>query len=290
MGPNGPYELITAQGDKPARIPSSAPEDNITFTGPLINANGLELSALVNATRINIGISGTNPMNYGQVAAQIGSQSAGLLRGYVTGNMLVVETTQVGGLVSFMIDNGDLAGATGLPLNEPSYGKQSHIPLIPDQIRYSFIDYFGSVAYYYKVRPRGYHNIVGSFSDSISPLTIPRAVETTLGYVQLVDGDGTALAFREVLVYSRFTGQLFNGRVVAGYNTQKLTNKEGKAEFVLVRGLPITVAIAGTNLVRDLVVPTDPAVTAFNLLDPTLGSNDVFKVQVPNIPYAVRRS
>jgi hypothetical protein len=114
--------------------------------------------------------------------------------------------------------------------------------------------------------------------------------DTAIGYVDLTDMDGAPLEAREVRLYSRFNGQLSNGRVVAGYSKNALTDANGHVEFILVRGLPLTAAIAGTNLVRDLVVPEDPTVTSFNLLDPALGKNDVFKVQVPNIPYATRRS
>jgi hypothetical protein len=59
---------------------------------------------------------------------------------------------------------------------------------------------------------------------------------------------------------------------------------------MLVRGTKITVAIAGTDIVRDIDVPTDAAVSSFNLLDPTKGTNDAFKVQVPVFEYAARRS
>ena len=69
------------------------------------------------------------------------------------------------------------------------------------------------------------------------------------------------------------------------------TDNEGHVEFSLLRGQQVVVAIAGTPLTRKVLVPADPAVRRFNLLAPEVGSGeDAFKVQVPNLVYAERRS
>ena len=111
------------------------------------------------------------------------------------------------------------------------------------------------------------------------------------GQLDLVGLDGRPLGNVEVSVYNAFRGELVEGKLVAGGQQAKITNQNGRVEFNLVRGTRVTVAISGTNIVRDIVVPTDPAVSIFQLLgaDPPTG-DDHWKVQVPNLIYAERRS
>ena len=93
-----------------------------------------------------------------------------------------------------------------------------------------------------------------------------------------------------MLVDNQFNGTVSGGFMVAGGAQAALTNNEGYVEFRLVRGLAITVSIAGTSLFRDLTVPTDPTVESFNMMDPNLGKDDLFQVQTPALDYAARRS
>lgn len=288
----GPYEPLTSAGSTPARLPSGAPGRPASpQAGPLINANGKQLLFTIGSTTFAaFEASGTDPMNYGQLASQIQAWTLGEVNSYVVGGLLVLETREVGGHARLEVMGGDIAGLTGLALNTPAFGHESYVPLIANQIDYTFIDQQGSSSFWYEWRLRNsLQDEVSEFSAPFQP-SRPRVVDTVIGYVDLTDMDGAALEAREVRLYSRFNGQLSNGRVVAGYAKNALTDKNGHVEFVLVCGLPITVAIAGTELVRDLIVPADPMITRFNLLDPSLGTNDVFKVQVPNISYATRRS
>jgi hypothetical protein len=111
------------------------------------------------------------------------------------------------------------------------------------------------------------------------------------GFVDFVDANGNAKKNQEVLVYTRMDGTIIDGKVVVpSAPTRRLSDENGHVELQLVRGTSITIAVAGTDLVRDIDVPTDAAITSFNLLDPTKGTNDVFRVQVPNLEYATRRS
>ena len=103
--------------------------------------------------------------------------------------------------------------------------------------------------------------------------------------------DGRPLAYREVSVYPADLGELVEDKLVAGGPKENSTDANGHVEFLLVRGAAITVAISGTSIVRDIVVPTDTTVTVFGLLDPSVGpQDDVFVVQRPDIIYAERRS
>lgn len=289
---NGPYSPLTQAGSRPARIPELAPDPPAApEVGRWVNIDGKSLFLLSGATALSVEIDGADPLTLSEVALQIIDQTLGAVSAYVVGALLVLETREVGGHARLEVTGGDVAGLVGLELNAPAFGREPHIPLVSGVIQYSFTDQQGSTEYFYKVRLRSsLRNTVSEFSDPLSPLGTPEVTDTAIGFLDLTDMDGSALEAREVRLYSRFSGQLKDGRVVAGFSKNALTDKNGHAEFVLVRGLQITVAVAGTNMVRDLVVPEDMAVSRFNILDPALGSNDVFKVQVPNIPYAVRRS
>ncbi|WP_394831819.1 hypothetical protein LVJ94_35415 [Pendulispora rubella] len=126
--------------------------------------------------------------------------------------------------------------------------------------------------------------------EHLSPAPLPPASAIVVGVVNLADESGAPLVNREVLVSGNMLGQSPDGKVLYVPGQRKLpTDKNGHAEFQLVRGLEVIVAVAGTEIRRNVVVPTNPEITEFNLLDPFLG-NDMFGVQHPTIDYAVRRS
>lgn len=289
--PGGPYEPLTAAGAQPARLPLGVPDPPTTpETGPFINAVGKQLLLLAGTDALEVTFTGTDPLTYAQLATQVAAQTLGKVQAYVAGSLLVLETQMVGGSARLEVLGGDVAGLVGLTLRTRYYGREPYLPLVAGQLDYSFIDHQGDPSFWYRWRLRNTSfDEVGAFSAPFQP-SRPRVTDTAIGFVDLTDMDGSPLEAREVRLYSRFNGQLSNGRVVAGYSKNALTDKNGHVEFELIRGLPLTAAVAGTTLVRDLVVPTDPLVTRFNLLDPALGTNDVFKVQVPNVPYATRRS
>lgn len=289
---SGPYEPLTSMGSAPARLPIDAPNPpDSPQDGPFINATGKQLLLKAGQDVLTITATGIDPLTYGQLATQITNQTLGEVSAYVIGALLVIQTREFGGHASLIVTGGDIAGLTGIPLNLYAYGRESYVPLVPNVTQYSFTDQQGSTSFFYKIRLRNtLQDLVSEFSDPLSPVATPTVNDTAVGFMDLTDMDGSALEAREVRFYSRFNGQLSDGRVVAGFSKILLTDATGHIELPLVRGLPITVAIAGTDLVRDLVVPTDTTITRFNLLDPTLGKNDVFKVQIPNIPYANRRS
>lgn len=290
----GPYEHITANGTKGARVPSTIEEDPPwpPETGPALYLAGKSLGLRVNdAVDLLLSPTGVDPLTLAIVATEIQAQGSGLLRSFVVGARLVIETLEVGNQMSLEVTGGDVAGATGLPVGSVSYGRENYILLTPGTLRYSFVDRQGSNSYFYKTRFRNrLLDSVSDFSDAFSPTLISPVVSTIIGYVQLIAGNGKPLISREVHVYSRLDGNLIGGRVVAGFSERKLTDENGYVEFTLVRGLPIAVAVAGTDLVRDIELPSGSTPERLNLFDPSFGANDLFKVQVPNVPYATRRS
>lgn len=305
-GTDGPYEELTADTLERARIPKDADDPPASpVTGPSVNINGTGLRMLVDEqTEVPVTISGTDPLTFAQVATQITTQGLNLVESYVDDLGRIVVQTLKGGLGSRLRvlpgdedDNTDAAERLGLPTTEPASftrGSIPRLPLIIDEETYLFTDPHSSRDYYYKTRFRN------ATSGAVSEFSLPFGVGQSVGVSQdniatgrleLVGIDGIPIANREVRLHIAFAGNIVDDKLVAGTDIVKLTDENGLVEFSLVRGQKVTVAIIGTNLARDIVVPTSSSVTTFNLLDPDIVTGpDHFQVQVPRITTAERRS
>jgi hypothetical protein len=293
----GPYEELTAETWAPAQIPKDGGLSS-SGTGPKVNIVDKTLQLLVGErSLISVVFTGVDPLNTSDAATQIQAASRGLLTAFVdaTGR-LVIQTVGPGASASLRIVGGEAAPLLRLPTQLPdslSFGRDPRIRLLLQEEAYSFSDGQGLSRYFYKARYRN------SFTDTVSEFTPAFSGDAAVGVamgnlirgtLDLVDSTGAPLRNREVRIKNEFNGTLVQDATVAGTALSKFTDTNGHAEFLLVRGMSITVAIAGTSLVRDVVVPTDPALDSFSLLDPNIGSNDVFKVQVPHLDFAVRRT
>lgn len=296
----GPYEPLMGDEWSPARIPSSVTGDppSPAEVGASVPIVGGTLELLVNEDQeINLTFTGVNPITLGAAATQIQTAGAGLLRSFVVGGKLVVETVQPGAAAILRVVGGTAAPLLGLPTAEPlsvTFGLDARIPLTVGISNYVFTDRNGAPAYFYKARFfNSLDRTVSSFGEPFNGQFISGVPATSmvLGFVDFVDANGKAKKNQEVLVYTRMNGTIIDGKVVVpSAPTRLLSDADGHVELTLVRGTRVTIAVAGTDLVRDIDVPTDTSITSFNFLDPTKGSNDLFKVQVPNIDYAARRS
>lgn len=297
---NGPYEELTAARWLRARIPKTAKDKpSSPVTGPSVVIAGETLQFKVNEqTDYVIAISGVDPISYADIATQIISQGATKLDSYVdTDGVLVVETTEPGTGAILRVVESDGAAIVGLPTEEPeslAYGRDARITLKRDVEEYLFTDIRGASTYWYKTRFR--NRLSQAVSEFSQPFSVGQALgisrsNIVCGQLDLVNLDGTPLAYREVSIYGAYQGELVEDKLVAGPAQVRLTDSNGHVEFLLVRGTACTVAIAGTNIVRDIVVPTDTSVSVFGLLDPEASpTDDVFVVQRPDIVYAERRS
>lgn len=294
----GPFEPLTDDAWMPARLPASALGDVSSATGPSVNLTGLELDLKVNElVDLAVTFSGSDPLTSAAAAAQITAASLGLVRAFVTSaGVLVLETAGAGLPAILRVVGGDAAPLLGLATEEPlsvNFGRDARITLLPGQERYPFLDPNGSAAYFYKTRLfNASTHETSDFSPAFQAPAIARLTASALvrGTLDLVDAEGNPVANRSVLVYLRFHGAQIQNRAVVGSPTRKWTDVNGHVEFMLTRGLAITVSIAGTDLSRDISVPTDPAIDSFDLLDASVGTDDLFVVQRPNIPFAARRS
>ena len=294
-GSGGPYECLHDNTWSPARLPigfvgpSSSP-------GPSAILDGKKLELLVNELiPVEIAFSGADPWTFAQAAAQIGAQGQGLLSSFVSGGTLVVDTIQAGVLATLRCTGGDAAPALHLPtegLESFAFGRDARIVLVPGREQYGFADPDGSTAYFYKTR---FYNTLSQlwseFSDPFQgrrPRALP-AANLMLCYVDLVDQNGNPARNLEVMLHTRYAGVQADSRTVTSGSQRLLTDADGHAEALLVRGVEVGVTVGGTSLARNVKIPTDPAVESLNLLDPANGSDDLFSVQVPNVPHAVRR-
>jgi hypothetical protein len=105
------------------------------------------------------------------------------------------------------------------------------------------------------------------------------------GVLRLLDPAGRPLRRRRVLVLARMQSLRGDDTVIVTGTHSRKTDDRGYVEFLLPRGLDVVVAVDGTNLVRDVRVPSDPTVESF----PLLGDEDeAFRVQVPTLSGAPR--
>lgn len=295
----GPYEELTADTWRAARIPKTAGDEPAT---PPAGAS----AALVDKTlellvgeidELVVTFTGVDPLSFLTAAGQIESQGLGLIRSYVAvDGVLVVETAGAGTGASLRVVSGDAAPLLGLPIDEPdslAFGRDARVTLLAGTESYLFTDRRGSREYFYRTRLR--NQSTGSVSEFSLPVAVAGGLGISdsnliLGTLDVVGLDGKPAANIEVGVYNRFVPKLIESRLVVQQQQSKLTDERGHVEFYLVRGAKVTVAIAGTDIVRTIEVPTDTGAETFHLLDSDIAEQDVFTVQIPSVDYATRRS
>lgn len=294
---SGPYSEMTAASSLAARIPATGGDTPaVPVTGASYNLVGSDLSFLVNESQaVQVLFTGVDPLTATALAAQIVAQGLGLLGSYVDElGQIVVETASVGTGARLRVLGGTAAGALGLPVEVvPARGRDARLGLLPGQTRYLFTDLYGSALSAYKIRFRNAYNL------AVSEFSLPHRVgaregvsrsSLILGTLDMVQVNGRPLINHSVLVHTLFNGSLVDSMLMAGSGVTAFTDENGHVEFTLVRGQKVSVSIPGTSLIRTITVPTDPALQSFNLWDPSVGSQDVFKVQVPDLIVAERRT
>lgn len=288
VGEDGPYTEVTGPE-------WSTPKHSVRVSSALLL--GKELKLLVDEKHdVTITFTGSNPISSSTAASQITAQGRGLVRGAVEDDKLVISANSVGAAATLRIVGGDAAVLMGLPLIEPdsvAFGLEARPHIVSGKDSYEFTDPHGDSSYFYKVRfGNDGLNQVSEFSEPFSATDVS-AVDGALlitGFLDLVDIQGHPLEDMEIKIRLKSLSTMLSGALVAGTQLSVRTDSAGHAEVSLPRGLEVAVVIAGTNISRDVKVPSDAALTSFNLLDAQFGSDDAFKVQVPELNYAVRRS
>ena len=296
----GPYEELTADRWRTARLPKLAGDrPTAPVIGRYVTVVGLALQLRVGeADDLVVTFTGTDPLTFSEVATQITAQGATKVASYVDEDgLLVVTTTEPGTGAVLRVVGGDAAPLLGLGTEEPdslTFGRDARIPIKLGTESYLFTDVRGSDSYFYKTRFR--NKLTLGVSEFSQPFSLGQALgissaNIVCGTLDLVDTNGRPLVNREVSVFNAYMGDLVEGKFVAGFGENRLTDENGHVEFTLVRGAHMTVAISGTDLARNILVPTDADVKIFGLLDADVSTqDDGFVVQTPDLVYAERRS
>lgn len=296
---DGPYAELTAQDWLQARIPMDASDQGATPVDPPVYVTGKQLDVISRERDVvSVVFSGADPLQLSTVAAQITAAGRRLVQAYVDPNgNLVLESVGYGATSTIRALPGDGATVLGLPTTLPDsqgFGRDARLALTQGREVYSFVDSFGDVSFWYRFRLR--NRTTGVVSEFTAPFQVGAgtAVETSnviLGELDLMDLEGSPLVGRDVRIARDYPPQLVSGVVVAAREELKYTDQFGHVEFILLRGQPITLAIAGTDMVVKVTPPTDQSVAKFNLLDTTyITQDDYFTTRVANLPFAARRS
>jgi hypothetical protein len=297
LTPEGPYEALHGDTWAPASLPlgfDGQPND----VGATALVGGLDLQFLVmNQFPVSLVLPSSGAITLAAVAAAIAAQAGNLLFSYPSGETFVVQTRRVGAVTVLQCTGGEAAPLLGLAttgFQSIAYGQDARIPLVNGQTQYSFADPYGSPTFFYQTRFfNSSTRLASGFSLPFQGPNAPAFSSDNLVscFVQLVDASGNPSVNQEVLIgVSDTQGLLVSGNTILGNNTKLLTDSTGRAQILLTRGIKVTVAIGGTGLARRVTIPDDPCVTSLNLLDPSVGSDDLFTVQAPVLDFAVRRS
>jgi len=300
LGDGGPFELLTGAGWSPAVLPEGAwsYEPGSGIVGGSVNIVGKSIEFLVNeSVLLSHVFTGTDPLTRAACATQVSAAMGVYLFAYVdASSQFVVRTQQSGALASVRATATDAAAILGLPTTDPenlAFGTESRLLLQPGVSRYAFRDPYGKDIYFY--RSRLYNastHEVSAFSSAVTgrPSTVVDPAVLAIGYCRMVGLDGRAVRGREILVYNAYTSTRVEGGLVVNEGQRLFTDDNGYIELPLLRGASVDVVLPGTALSQRITVPTDQAVSKFDLFDPAYGNNDALGVQRLEGVYADRRS
>lgn len=237
-----------------------------------------------------ITFTGTDPVSIEEVLREVLAAIPGITA-VNTGGKLDMATVSTGTAAVLEITSGTALTILGFTAGQKING-QSFAPQMTTGVdTYTFLDESGLVTNYYRTR---YYNSVSeeysSYSDWVLGST-GTVIDTDLlitGTIKMANIDGTALVGHMITVVNVFSPLISGGYFLAGSNKAVVTDGTGQAQIVLVKGSTVDVVLEGTSIIRRITVPSTG--TTFDLLDPTLQTDDPFGIQVPDLPAAVRHS
>lgn len=297
------YDKISVQRSTTA--PPSTTEDDLTanssapatlvgsLEGPYL-LNGKTLTFKVNGTQVSVTFTYADPVAITQVVDAVNAALAAAGLGATAdayGGKLRIRTTSNGTQFTLEIISGSAVTVLGFTAGQKAHGLAAHITLVVGTTQYEFDDGSGLASYYY--RSRFFNTANGTYSawsDWIQGTTgaaIPSA-DLIIGKVKLADLDGKALPNRVITIGNAMEPSKADGYGIFGAAITLETDGTGQAETTLVKGSLVDVIFNGTSIVRRIRVPSSG--TEFDLLDDSLVVGDEFEIQVPDIPYAPRRS
>jgi hypothetical protein len=279
----GPFTLITGDAATAAEITG-------TEDAPF-NLNGLTLKVRVDgASEQEVTFATVNPVYIDSVVDEINDQTGGLVASS-SGSKLVLTSNTTGTSSLLEITGGTGLTELGLTVGEVE-GLDAHITLAGGQTRYEYDDQNGDAAYWYKTQ---YYN-TGSGGISGLSTAVQGSVGSVLsssslitGQIRLANLSGQPYADQKIAFYHVLEPPiLVETYGILGRTVEVTTNSAGYAEVQLVKGAVVDVTLVDTGLVRRITVPSTG--TEFDVLGAVAAADDLFQLQVPTIPAAVRRS
>jgi hypothetical protein len=284
----GPYDEVTGTAWAPAEL--------TTETGAKV-LFGTELILKAGEVILHVPFDAAGPLDPSVVATVVSSYGCGLIR--ATGDddlhLLTISTSDVGYKSRIEVLGGDAAAILGFPTYAPdsvANGRDARPRLSSPREAVLFEDVWSTPESHYRTRLRRLDGAVSEYSNPLSgnPTLAVSPIHLVRAWVRIVDVMGRPVGNRTVLISTTDTvhNSMIQGLLIDQSDISAKTDASGYASFLLIRGTKVSVAIAGTALVRDITPPEDPSIDAFNLFDPHYGIDDAFAVQVPNVTEAER--
>ena len=285
-GPNGYYEPATTEAPAPAMLQVQQLSRALTGTQLRLRING--------SGEVGIAFLGPDPVDTAAVAALIMSASAEVVAAADV-DVLTIQTVSTGSGATLEVLEGDAAPLIGFLVGELSIGTDADSALLPDTSEYRYEDHQSGPGVYYATEYR--NSVTGRASQRSAPFqsrqleSIP--LDQLIGcFVRLADLTGRPLGGRRIFIHNIF----LPNRVVADGKRwglfreyeELVTDPNGYASMLLIRGAAIDVTISGTGFTRRIKLPT--VGTIVDLLDPLLEIRDEFGIQKPTLDFAIRTS
>lgn len=189
------------------------------------------------------------------------------------------------------IMGGTALSELGFSIGDKDVGLDEWITLSAGQETYAYDDQSGAADYWYKTR---YYNSVdqnvSGFGDPVRGDigSILPAANLIKGVIDIAEMDGKPSADRRVIFYNVFQPPIVIDDIgVFGREIEATTDLAGHTEVMLVRGAIVDITISGTGITRRITVPDTGG--EFAVMGAVADADDIFEIQVPLIPYAVRR-
>lgn len=232
-----------------------------------------------------------DPINIDDTVDLLNDELVGVTALEDTGALrLTSNTTGTGSVLE--ITGGTALTELGFTSGDRDTGEDERPVLQAGVSEYLYDDQSGDPDFYYKVRY--YNSGSGAVSDfgaaskgDVGSILPPSDLIKAI--VKLAALDGKPVVGRQVVFYNKYVPPLVLSEfLIADREVRILTDQLGYAETMLVKGAKVTVTISGTSIVRDIDVPSTG--TEFSVNDSVAAADDLFQIQIPDVPAAVRRA
>jgi len=272
------YEEITDSTAQPAQL-LMAPPQNVYHVG------GLTLSVSFDGgAAVDVLFDPLFQFYTAQQVVDVVNQQASGRAALVNGVPALISAT-TGRASSITVTKG--VPVLGLSTGDSASGKAARMMLAPGIFFYPFFDVGGGTFVRYKWRASA--NGAAPISD-FSPQVTAAAISASGVSLSLATGRFIGLDGRPMktsVVVAPMGPASIEGYVIgASGSFVASTDSNGFLQIPLVRGAHVRIALEGTGLVRDIVVPDS---ASFDLLQALADSPDQFQVQ-KTVPLLTRRS